>query len=57
MIAGRGQRCLSVEERLEIEWLDSVRNELQAEYERLYIDYEILHGQHEKTVRIQRTLV
>ena len=48
---GREQRCLSVEDRLELERLDGVRNELQAQFERLYIDHKNLHSQHEKAVR------
>jgi len=48
---GREQRCLSVEDRLELERLDGVRNELQELFERLYIDHKNLHSQHEKVVR------
>jgi len=48
---GREQHCLSVEDRLELERLDGVGNELQAQFERLYIDHKNLHIQHEKAVR------
>ena len=53
---GCGQRCPPVDERLEIERLDRVRDELQVEYERLYIDHKNLHRQYEKVVENAKQL-
>ena len=47
---GRRQRCRPMKDGSEIERLEGLRNELQAEYERLYIDHQNLYSQHEKTV-------
>jgi len=53
---GGGRHGLSAAERLEIERLDIVRSQLQAEYVRLYFDHRYLCRQHEKVVRNAREL-
>jgi hypothetical protein len=44
---GQKRRCLSAYEISELERLDGVTNELQEEYDRLYIGYENLRTKHE----------
>ena len=53
---GGREHSLSEGEKIELEVLDIAKMELQAEYDRLYVDYKSLLDQHRKTVKIAEEL-